>query len=91
MQDNQYSDRVIEILDSFLTSNAWKVLKYRLSTEYVQNLQKDINIHLRKSETDKCQYLVGKIDGIKDFIGIAERLSKEIKKDQLDVDVALRH
>ena len=91
MQDNQYNDRVVEILDSFLLSPAWKVLKYRLAVEYAEEVQQRINNLLRDGKMDRCQALVGKIDGVKDFIGITERLSKEIQKGQLDVDDALRH
>lgn len=86
---NQYSEKVLEQIDSFLITPGWSVIKYRLLYMYKANLQDKLNSRLRANKVDEAQYLLGMMDCLNEVVGITERLGKEINKGQLDVDEAL--
>ena len=87
---NPQSDKIAEQVGSFLQSDAWRVVKYRLLTEFIDKLQTNVNIDVKQGKMNSATLEFGKMEGVKLAVDITERIPSEINKGQLVVDVALR-
>lgn len=67
----------------------WALLKYRLSSVYLDRLKESLIVHVRNEDWHKASRFEGKIDAVREFVEITERLAKEIEGGRLDVDIAL--
>ena len=84
-----FNQKILEQLSSFLITEAWEVLKYRIIYLYAESMQDRIAHNLRANNEHKALIHQGMIDGSRDVIEITERLSDELKNGLLDADVAL--
>jgi len=83
------SEKMRDDIVTFVSSEAWQVIQYRILEVYCSDIGNEIVTALNSSNSDRAQRGVGKINGAKDVIEITERLGEEIKRGKLDVDVAL--
>lgn len=82
--------KLADDISAFFLTNAWRVIKYRILTEYISKLQLSVNIDIKNGDAHNATMNCGKMEGVKEAMNIAERIPSEIKQGKLVVDVALR-
>lgn len=87
--DNHLQVKYVEAFDSFLKSDVWEIIKYRLGKIYKDQVQYNVNHNTRLNNSHLAAINYGKLEGIDEVINITERIAGEIDKCQFDVDEAL--
>ena len=85
----EYHQKLSDEIGRFITSDAWRLVKYKLLIDYPDRQQELINKHVREGNVHKSMYELGLIDGVGMAVKLTEQLSKELSQNKLDVDGAL--
>ena len=82
----EYNILISDEIGAFVNSDSWRITKYRLGI-YKSVLDKKLKAQVRAGKSG--QSILSAIDTVDEVIKITERLGNEIRRGQLDADVAL--